>query len=246
MNTQPHVLVVGDDPAITQRVITCLHRHGMTVSVAGDAAAMDELLAREPVDLVVLDLGLPDTHGLALLRRLRAVSALPVVVLIARASSYDRIVGFESGADDCITKPLDPVEFAARVQRVLRRAQADRTQPRGLSGAGVVRFDGWQLHRTQRYLQTPEGAMLPLSNAECRLLDALLACPRAVVTRDQLFDQARGRASAPPDGSLERLIARLRHKLGGAQAVGAPLIKTVRGMGYMLDARQVEPVPGLH
>ena len=228
------ILVVDDDEEITALLSQYLERFGFQVHCAHDGVSMHRLLQAHSMDLVVMDVMLPGVDGLTLARLLRQQSQIPIIMLTARAESYDCVVGLELGADDYMGKPFEPRELVARIHSVLRRragAPADAQQ------AVKVRFDAWTLQRLERQVIDPQGTVVPLSYAEYRLLCTLLESPRRVFSREQLLEQARGRSMDSLDRSVDLLISRLRHKLGED---GPALIKTVRGAGYMLDARQVQ------
>jgi len=231
----PHILVVDDDEDITTLLTQYLARFGFTAHAAGDGESMRAQLAAHPIDLIVLDIMLPGTDGLALARDLRQRNPVPIIMLTARANPYDCVLGLEMGADDYMAKPFEPRELVARIQSVLRRLGAGEAPP----PAGVVRFDGWALHQLERHLVSPRGVVVPLSNAEFRLLCTFLGMPRRVCSRDQLMELARGRAMDAFERSIDLLVSRLRHKLGGEP--GEPsLIKTVRGAGYLFNAQSVQ------
>ncbi len=236
-----HILLVDDDHDITHLLAGFLARFGFATSCAGDAQGMRAILSRTTVDLVVLDWMLPGTDGLALAREVRAQSAIPVIMLTARSSRLDCVLSLESGADDHMSKPFEPRELVARIQAVLRRSRAAPTAPTNVETSNVVGFDGWQLHRLERHLVSPAGAVLPLSNAEYRLLCVFTSHPRKLLTRGQLLDEARGREAEAFDRSIDLLVSRLRGKLVRGDE-GADLIKTVRGAGYLFAARQVQPL----
>jgi two-component system OmpR family response regulator len=238
MNPAPKILVVDDDDGITSLLCGYLARFGFTAHAAADGPQMQRHLDAHHVDLVVLDLMLPGIDGLSLAHALRAGSRIPIIMLTARCTAADRVVGLEMGADDYVSKPFEPRELVARIQSVLRRASG----PRGSeapAAADVVHFDGWQLQRNERLLTSPKGLVVPLSNAEYQLLTTFLKAPRRVVSRDHLMAQARGRAMEAFDRSIDLLVSRLRHKLAD-DAGTAALIKTVRGAGYMFDVRSVQ------
>ena len=241
MNALPNILVVDDDEDITQLLSAYLQRYRFSALTAHDAASMRQVLRHHAVDLVVLDWMLPGTDGMVLAQELRAQTAIPVIMLTARASAFDRILGLENGADDYLTKPFEPRELVARIQSVLRRCtpQARDASP-NVASAGVVLFDGWQLNRARRHLQSPVGTVVPLSDAEYRLLNTFLSKPHSLFTRDQLLEKARGRGVDQLDRSIDLLVSRLRHKLGQSDECNAnPVIKTVRGAGYMFTAQSV-------
>jgi len=230
--TLPHVLVVDDDREIRDLLSRFLTKHGMRVTAARDGVEMAKALEERGIDIVVLDLMLPGEDGLALCRRLRGQSNLPVIMLTAMGEETDRIVGLEMGADDYLAKPFNPRELLARIKAVLRRAQAVPAAP---ASGESLRFDGWMLELAARRLIAPDGREVPLSTGEHDLLLAFLTHPRRVLSRDQLLDLARGRAAAPFDRSIDIQVMRLRRKIE-ADPKEPRLIKTVRGGGYIFSA----------
>jgi two-component system OmpR family response regulator len=237
MSSKPRVLIVDDDDSITGLLSVYLAGFSFEVRTARDGRTMRETLAQGEADLVVLDLMLPGEDGLVLSRELRRQHArLPIIMLTARADAYDRVIGLEMGADDYLCKPFEPRELVARIRTVLRRADRPAVEPTHI---GRVCFDGWELRLQERNLLSPQGVMVPLSNAEFRLLSTFLRMPRRVCTRDQLMEHARGRAMDSFERSIDLLVSRLRHKL--ADDAGAPsMIKTVRGAGYLFNVRSVQ------
>ncbi len=231
--TQPHVLVVDDDREIRDLLSRFLAKHGMRVTAARDGVEMMKAIGERGIDIVVLDLMLPGEDGLALCRRLRNQSQLPVIMLTAMGEETDRIIGLEMGADDYLAKPFNPRELLARIKAVLRRAQS-LPAPAPASGE-VLRFSGWTLELATRRLLDTEGREIPLSTGEYDLLYAFATHPRRVLSRDQLLDLARGRSAVPFDRSIDIQVMRLRRKIE-ADPKEPRLIKTVRGGGYMFSA----------
>ncbi|WP_027134306.1 response regulator [Geminicoccus roseus] len=237
MDTNPIVLVVDDDQEIRDLVAAFLSRHGLAVRTAEDARAMDELLAAEPVDLVVLDVMMPGEDGLAACRRLRAEQpSLPIILLTALADPMDRIVGLEIGADDYLAKPFEPRELLARIRAVLRRTRQDDAggAEDGAVTEPTLRFSGWLIYPARRELRDPTGVLVPLTGGEFDLLLVLAGAAGRVLTRDQLLDRTKGRQAHPFDRSIDVLLSRLRKKLGD-DPKEPQLIKTVRGGGYVLS-----------
>lgn len=227
-----HVLVVDDDPQIRLLVARFLQRHGYQVTAAPDGAAMFDILARSPVDLVILDLMLPGRSGLELCAELRVGSQVPIVMLTARGEESDRITGLEAGADDYVTKPFSPRELLARVRAVLRRSRADGRREAGRS-AEIVAFDGWTMDLRRRELTSPSGTLVDLSTGEFDLLLAFIERAHRVLSREALMEFAKTRTGGDPfDRTIDVQISRLRRKLD-ADAGGGQLIKTIRGAGYM-------------
>jgi two-component system OmpR family response regulator len=245
MKPQASILVVDDDLGITTLLCSYLSRFGFAVHAVADGVQMRQYMDANPVDLVVLDLMLPGVDGLALARALRAGSRIPIIMLTARGSPADRVVGLEIGADDYMSKPFEPRELVARIQSVLRRAVS--SSPAAQTSSDVIAFDGWRLQRDERLLTSPKGLVVPLSNAEFQLLLAFLKAPQRVFSREHLAEQARGRTLDDLSRSIDLLVSRLRQKLASpadafeeGQAMPAALIKTVRGAGYMFNARSVQ------
>jgi DNA-binding response OmpR family regulator len=228
----PHILVVDDDPEIGALLARYLGGHGYRVSVAGNGAELRTCLAREVVDLVLLDLGLPDGDGLGLLREFQAYWRGPVIVVSGRGESVERVVGLELGADDYVSKPFDLRELLARVRSVLRRAQANHAAD---AAPGTIEFDGMRLETASRRLLDRDGTDLGLTSGEFDLLLLLLKRPNQVLTRDQLMSALHGRDAGPYDRSIDVQIGRLRRKIE-ADPARPRVIKSVRGAGYMLAA----------
>ncbi|MCQ4270103.1 response regulator [Pseudomonas kuykendallii] len=232
------VLIVDDDADIRELLCGYLERFGIQAEGVADGVAMRAALDREHFDALVLDLMLPGEDGLSLCRSLRASSDIPILMLTARCEPTDRIIGLELGADDYIAKPFEPRELVARIQCVLRRVRDGRDAPRS-DQRKSVRFDGWRLDSVLRQVESADGMLVPLSNAEFRLLWVFLERPRRVLSREHLLDAARGRSIEAFDRSIDLLVSRLRQKLRDDPK--APrLIKTVRGEGYLFDVRDID------
>ena len=201
----------------------------MSTAVA-DGGAMDSLLAAEQPDLVILDLMLPGEDGLALARRLRAHSDLPIIMLSARGEDVDRIVGLEVGADDYLSKPFNPRELLARIRAVLRRHTASHTDtPEAEAGAHV--FGPYRLDTTTHTL-TRDGTEISITSAEFTLLRVFLEHPNRVLSRDTLIDLIKGYDRSPFDRSIDVRVARLRRKIEPEPE--APVyIRTIHGEGYL-------------
>src|SRR3954465_12429083 len=183
----PHVLVVDDDPTIRELVSDYLGKNELRVTAVSDGRAMRDVLKDQVIDLLVLDLGLRGEDGMAIARRMRDESEIPMVMLTGRVEEADRVMGLELGADDYITKPFSPRELLARIRTVLRRRRAEVRQGKP-EGVRAFRFDGWELNLNLRRLTSPDGRVLPLSNGEFSLLVVLLGAPHRILSRDQLLD----------------------------------------------------------
>jgi DNA-binding response OmpR family regulator len=229
----PHILVVDDDAEIGTLLTRYFVGHGYRVTVAGNGAESLACLRSQDIDLVLLDLGLPDGDGLALLREFQVFWRGPVIVVSGRGESIERVVGLELGADDYVSKPFDLRELLARVRSVLRRAQSQPTP------AGAVRsldFDGLRLDTGSRRLLDRNGVDVGLTTGEFDLLLVLLTRPNQVLTRDELMNVLHGREAGPYDRSIDVQIGRLRRKIEPDPSHPS-VIKSVRGAGYMLAAR---------
>lgn len=231
--TSPRILIVDDDAEIRSLLADYLGEQGWHVSTAQDGAAMQQVLDRTPIDLIVLDLTLPGSDGLTLCRDLRAHSAVPVIMLTARSAPLDRILGLEMGADDYLCKPFEPRELLVRIRNVLRRSH---TTASAIHGSSMQwHFADWMLDDATRQLQNNAGLVVALSGGEYRLLKALLERPNRALSRDQLLTLTQGRETDPLDRSIDLHISRLRQKLGD-DARAPKLIKTLRSEGYLLAA----------
>ncbi len=234
MDPKDRILIVDDDPEIRQLLVDYLLRNGCDAVPAANGREMAQMLERHAIDLVVLDLMLPDADGLALCRDLRARSNLPVLMLTARGEEADRIVGIEMGADDYLVKPFSPRELLARIKGILRRTRALPPNLKPDAQRCLV-FAGWKLDTATRVLTSPAGVATPLSGAEFRLLRILLDHPNRVLNRDQLVELIHGREAEPYDRAIDVQVSRLRQRLQD-DGREARLIKTVRGEGYVLAA----------
>ncbi len=231
MTSTPHVLVVDDEPAISDLIRNYLGRHGFRVSVAADGSEMREQMARDPVDLVLLDLGLPGEDGLALTRHIRAHSNVGVIIVTGSGESVERIVSLELGADDFVSKPFDLRELLARVRSVLRRT-AHAIEPDAPTQASSLKFAGWRLDTQSRRLFNAQGAEVDLTTGEYDLLQVFAENPNKVLSRDQLLQATRNRDAGPFDRAIDMQITRLRRKVE-LDADKPVLIKAVRGAGYI-------------
>ena len=221
------VLVIDDDPNVSEVVATYLRREGAIVEVCGDGETGLGSALADPPDLVVLDLMLPGLDGLEVCRRIQALAPVPVVMLTAKGDETDRIVGLELGADDYVSKPFSPRELVARVKAVLRRANAP-LQPLGAEAsvldAGTVQIDV-AAHEARR-----NGEVLPLTAREFELLVHLVRHPRRAFRREELLERVWG--SRYGDTSTVTVhVRRLREKLEEDPS-GPKHLVTVWGVGY--------------
>jgi two-component system phosphate regulon response regulator OmpR len=228
---KPKILAVDDDAemrALLQRYLT---DQGLAVRVEASAERIDTLLAREPFDVLVLDLMLPGEDGLSLCRRLRvAGETIPIIMLTARGDPVDRIVGLEMGADDYLPKPFNPRELVARIRSMLRRQAMQGSGPRAPADT-PVRFGPFALYPERRELER-DGVPVELTSGEFALLAALAGSPGRPMGRERLIELAFGRDCASGDRAVDVQILRLRRVIETAPA-RPRFIQTVRGFGYV-------------
>ena len=236
MSTSPRldkIVIVDDDARIRDLLRRFLSPEGFDVLLAEDGRALDRILLRETIDLVVLDLMLPGEDGLSICRRLRAAGVkTPVIMLTAKVEDVDRITGLEIGADDYLGKPFNPRELLARIHAVLRRRP--QSEVPGAPSAGdheVIVFGDFSLDLGTRSL-SKSGQDMPLTSGEFAMLKALARHPKQPLTRDKLAQLARGREFEPFDRSLDVQISRLRKMIENDPA-SPKIIQTVWGVGYV-------------
>lgn len=237
MLEQPEILIVDDDREVRDLLGHFLSNNGYRTLAAKDGKEMRRLIGDRRIDLIVLDLMLPKEDGLTLCRDLRVKSAIPIIMLTAKGTQTDRIVGLEMGADDYLPKPFDPHELLARIKAVLRRTRGVASHDRA-SRSTSFRFAGWMVDLTRRRVQSPEGLMVDLTGSEFDLLVAFLERPQRVLSREQLLDLTRSRDAGPFDRTIDNHVARLRRKIE-ADPTQPSLIKTIRGGGYCFAAAVV-------
>jgi two-component system, OmpR family, response regulator len=234
-HSNSQILVVDDDPEIRKLLARYLETHGFRVLLAATCRELRERLVTNKIDLIVLDVMLPDGSGLDLCRDLRAErSDVPIILLTALKEDVDRIIGLEIGADDYLGKPFNPRELAARARAVLRR----RTEslPNAAAQSKVYRFNGFSADPHTRQVTDRDGRSIELTGAEFDLLQAFLDRPGRVLSRDQLLDLTRGREGDVLDRSIDVLVSRLRRKLTECDTQHQ-LFKTIRNGGYQLAAK---------
>ncbi len=236
MSSSFHILIVEDDAEIARATQRFLSEAGYRVSHAPDGKAMDRRLREGRPDLILLDLMLPGEDGLAICRRLRTTSTVPIIMLTALGEEMDRVVGLELGADDYMAKPFSTRELLARIRAVLRRPA--RPTEQGQVADRVHEFAGWRVDPMMRQVRDPNGVRVMLTGAEFDLLVAFCERPRRVLTRDQLLDLTQGRAAGPFDRSIDTLVSRIRQKIE-ADPKDPALIVTVRLGGYMFTPEVV-------
>ena len=218
-----HVLIVEDEPRLASVLGEYLHAAGYTHHwIADGAQALDAVHAQSP-DLVLLDVMLPNRDGMTICRELRAISAVPVIMVTARAEEIDRLLGLEIGADDYICKPFSPREVIARVHAVLRRHR----QVPGDAPASGLQIDAGACRATV------DGRALDLTQVEFRLLRTLAASPGRVYSREQLMDRLYADHRIVTDRTVDSHVKNLRRKLGDVG--GEDWVRSVYGVGYRFE-----------
>ena len=221
------LLIVDDDAELRELMQTYLARQGFVVLTAIDGITMDALLARERIDLIVLDLMLPGENGLSIAKRLKSSTAISLIMLSAQREDVDRIVGLEVGADDYLGKPFNPRELLARIRAVLRRTQPIPAAPASLQ----IYFGEFCLDLAAHRLSRGE-EVVPLTTGEFALLKVLVQHPNRVLDRDRILDLLTGAERSPFDRSIDVRVTRLRGKVE-AHPAAPRLIRTIWGKGYM-------------
>ncbi len=235
MSASAVILVVDDDERLRRTVSNYLRAEGFQVLESGSGEQMRSCLASETVDLIILDLMLPDESGLNLARELRARSDVAIIMLTGKVETVDRIVGLEIGADDYVTKPFDHRELLARVRTVLRRAPKARRQTNTVP-VSSVRFEGWVLDLVTQELSSPDGRVVHLTSHQYQLLASLVTHADRPLSRSEISKLLAGRDWSPLNRSVDVLVAKLRKKIE-TDPKAPKLIKTVRGVGYKFAAR---------
>jgi DNA-binding response OmpR family regulator len=226
-NSSPgsRVLIIDDDERLNSLLSEYLGRFGFSVRTATHPQAGLRALKLDPPDLVILDVMLPGMDGLAVCRKVRETSRVPIIMLTARGDVADRIVGLELGADDYVPKPFEPRELVARIQAVLRRNQDEME---------ILRAGPVEVNLSTR-LARLGGRELSLTTAEFELLAVLVRNAGRVLSRERIMEGTHGINWEAFDRSIDVLISRVRQKLGDDRKQSV-FIRTVRGVGYSFVA----------
>jgi DNA-binding response OmpR family regulator len=235
-NGLTHILAVDDDPSVRDLITAYLGDNDMRVTAVQGEREMSAVLAREAVDLVLLDLRLKGEDGMDIARKLRAASKLPIIILTGRQDDADRVMGLELGADDYLTKPFSPRVLLARIRALLRRTRMHETLADTVASIRAYRFAGWDLNLRLRRLTAPDGHTVPLRNGEFNLLIAFLSAPQRVLAREQLLDLSRLHNAEVYDRSVDVQVGRLRRKME-VDPRAPMLIVTERGAGYVFKTK---------
>lgn len=231
------VLIVDDERDLLNSLGRYLGNHGFSVYPAETGLEGRQILLEGRIDIVVLDVLLPDINGLDFLREMRRTSNVPVIMLTGRGEEMDRIVGLEVGADDYVAKPFSPRELLARMGAVLRRAELAGRGAEHAEPERVGRFADWSIDVARRRLISPQGEDIKLSAGEFDVLMILARNAQVPLTREQILEQLGEDATQVFDRTIDTRVARLRRRIE-LDPKNPQFVKTERGSGYMF----AEPV----
>jgi len=220
----PKILIVEDEQAIADNIQYALETEGFETRSLLSGMQVLPLLDREAIDLIILDIGLPDVNGLELCKQIRKSHGLPIIFLTARSAEIDRVVGLEIGADDYVVKPFSPRELSARVKAVLRRTRPPNPEPPGLPT--------FRINESKRQISY-RGQALVLSRYEYNILALFIRRPGHVFSREQLMELAWDEPEASMDRTVDAHIKNIRAKLRDITPDLDPIV-THRGVGYAL------------
>jgi DNA-binding response OmpR family regulator len=227
------VAVVEDDVGVAATLADMLAGEGYRAHICRSAAALRDLLRNSKVDMILLDIMLPDGNGLTMAAQIRSTTAVPIIILTGKSSEVDRIVGLEIGADDYVVKPFSVREVAARIRAVLRRTNNAISTPREVKRG--YNFSGWTLDLDLRRLYNPNGKDVPLTVNEFDLLQAIISSGGRILSRSQLLDITRLHGNDDVfDRTVDVLILRLRRKIETNPHL-PQFIVTERGLGYRFN-----------
>jgi len=218
-----HILIVEDEISIAENLIYALETENFSTTHLSVGATVVETLKSSQVDLVVLDVGLPDIMGFDVCRQIRSFSSVPILFLTARNSEIDHVLGLELGADDYVTKPFSPRELAARIRAILRRSSDSKPEKQSKS---------LLVHDSSAMSISCAGALLDLTAHEYKLLATFMSQPGRTFTRDQLLERAWEDPGSAMDRTIDAHIKSLRAKLRDASDFCSEVIQTRRGLGY--------------
>jgi two-component system phosphate regulon response regulator OmpR len=230
MSAPHHIVVVDDEPDVREMVQEYLIDHGFLVSQADGGETLRLLMSERPVDLVLLDINMPEEDGLSIARSLKKRGDVGIIMVTANSDTVDRVVGLELGADDYVAKPFDLREVLARVRAVLRRISAP-DQPPATMGA-EVRFGDYMLNLDSHRLYAGDGREVPITAMEFDMLQLFAQNPGRVLSRDRILELAHAKEMEAFDRSVDTRIVRLRQKIERDPSF-PQVIKTVRGAGYI-------------
>ncbi len=223
----PRILIVDDEPNIREVISFALERAGHATVTARNGTEALRQFRGGPLDLIVLDIGMPEMDGLELCRQIRKTSEVPILFLSARDEEIDRVLGLEIGGDDYVTKPFSTRELVARVNVILKRARGGEKRPPAMSH-GQVRLDA------TRHAVSFGGRSIALTALEFEILSAFMSRPELVLSREQLMQAAYGAGTYVSERTIDSHIRNLRAKF--AEAGCSSIVETVHGVGFRLGA----------
>lgn len=232
------ILSIDDDENLQFVVEQYLENDGYTILKAGDTKSALEKADLDDLDVILLDLVLPDGEGMTLIPQLRAKSKAAIIVVSGKSDTTEKIICLEMGADDFMTKPFEMRELSARIKAVMRRVEnssVNDSHPEE-TDEEITFGDGWSLSRTQYQLFDKEGQSAELTTGEFKLLEALILYPNRALSRERLFELTREGEFDAYDRAIDIQIGRIRKKLNEDDAT-PEYIKTVRGVGYMFNKK---------
>ncbi|MCC3306408.1 response regulator [Sneathiella sp. HT1-7] len=228
------VLLIDDDEGLRTVLSHYFEAEGYSVITAKDGAEVSNKLAAEQLDVILLDLVLPDTEGTSLIPVIRQSTSAPIIVVSGKNDTTEKIICLEMGADDYLTKPFELRELKARIKAAMRRANEHKADPAAVSETvtetEVIAFGRFTLDRDQYQVFDKDGNSVDFTIGEFQLLEALVTSPKRTLSREQLFEKTRDGKFDVYDRAIDIQIGRIRKKLGED---GPILIKTMRGVGYM-------------
>lgn len=225
-----HIVIIEDDSVTRKRLAASLRKQMYRVSEAENAAEMEEIIGRDPADLLLVDINLEGKDGLTITREQRALSKVGIILLTSRDDQIDRIIGLEMGADEYVTKPFDKRELFARIKNLLARI-SDLHQSSAASEP-CYQFGRWKLDHMRRRLVDETGETDSLTRAEFELLHAFTRHPGIILSRDRLLDLIQHRQWQPDNRTIDVLVGRLRKKIE-TDPSNPDTIITVHGEGYL-------------
>jgi two-component system, OmpR family, aerobic respiration control protein ArcA len=224
---KPHILLVEDEDVTRFNLRSLFEAEGYQVSEATDGESMDDILQRQKINLVVMDINLPGKNGLILARELKKNSELGLIFLTGRDSDIDKVLGLEIGADDYLTKPFNPRELTIRARNILTRISQSNNEV----DTTILKFNQWHLDSNSRKMTSPNGSVVSIPRGEFRALRLLIKNAGQIVTRQQLIKEMTGRDLRENDRTVDVTIRRLR-KHFECDNNSPELINTIHGEGY--------------
>ena len=220
----PNILIADDEKEIVRLLKIYLASDEITVYEANNGAQALEIIKNTEIDLALVDIMMPKIDGYQLIKAIREREGyIPVMVISAKVTLSDRVLGIDLGADDYITKPFEPLEVAAKVRAQLRRLNVTHTESKNVITAGEMQLD------LDKCIFTKNGEVTELTKAEFKVLELLMSQPKRVFTKEQIYETAWYDDGAVDDNTIRVIISRLRDKIGSEH------IKTIRGLGYRFE-----------